>query len=139
MTYKRYKKALQTIADGIDDPQAIAIEALQSRKPPGISIPKTRKKNATIRKWQYALRAKDIHYRRAWGEPRKLLANEYGISVGRVAEIINQQRRIHENRYNRCLNCGHSGAMHHNEKWEYSIGPCAEYGCTCRAMDAGHD
>lgn len=136
MTYKRYKEALERIASAAGDPQEIAMEALRSRKPsPGMTMKK--KENVAMRKLQFLLRAEDIHYRRAWGEPRKLLAREYGISIGRVAEIINQQRRAHERRYAKCFNCGHSGASHHNEKWEYSVGPCVE--CTCKAMEAGHD
>lgn len=143
-TYERYRQALQKIASGADNAQALATAALISRKTePGMGTWRIkiadRKELAEKNRQMFKARDKDIYMRREWGETKKTLAEEYGISVHRVAGILANERQLARGRYPRCLTCGHSGSMHHDDDWKYNRGPCAEYLCECSAMNAGHD
>jgi hypothetical protein len=86
-----------------------------------------------------AQRDREIFMCREWGETKRALADRHKISISRVENIVANERQLARFRSPQCVRCGHSGSMHHDDDWNYDVGPCAEYLCECPAMDGGHD
>lgn len=138
-TFARYRTALEQIASGAPESVSIAQEALRSRKPPPSDKPKFRpNERRELRREKVRARDEQIYLCSVWGEPAKVLADRHKISVSRIQGVVAEQKFRGQMAYPRCITCGHSGSMHHDDCL-YNRGPCAEYLCECSAMDGGCD